>query len=346
MPQSHCNTKQRHFKHLCLSQRGQIQALLDSGLPKTQIARRLGISRSTLYRELERGTVRQLSSQLVAFDKYFADTGQAVYLKRRSASRKPYKLTQAYDFITHLETQILEHKLSVDAICGRCKRLASFPCVVSTKTVYNYISLGLLRVKNIDLPLRVKRKCKTKRIRQRRRILGTGIEQRPEEANERRQFGHWEIDTVVGKRQKGAVLLTLDERMTRMRHVVKIEGRTKEAVEKGLKRILSGYGKIAGKVFRSITSDNGSEFAGLEEAGEGVQIYYAHPYASGERGTNEKQNSLIRRFIAKGKEIGNIADEAIQRIEDWINELPRKMFAYRTPRELFEEQLAMLHFSI
>lgn len=93
--------------------------------------------------------------------------------------------------------------------------------------------------------------------------------------------------------------------------MLKIEDRTREPVEKRLKRILSCYGKISGEIFRSMTSDNGSEFAGVEKAAEGVQTYYAHPYASGERGTNEKQNLLIHKFIAKGKEIGNIADEAI-----------------------------------
>ena len=95
----------------------------------------------------------------------------------------------------------------------------------------------LLKVRNIDLPLRVKRKTKVHRVRQNRRIYGMSIEERPEEINSREEFGHWEIDTVIGKKESSAVLLTLDERMTRQRHILKISSRSSAAVEEGIARL-------------------------------------------------------------------------------------------------------------
>ena len=128
----------------------------------------------------------------------------------------------------------------------------------------------------------------------------TNIEARPQVVNQREEFGHWEIDTVVGRKESQSVLLTLDERTTRFRHIIKIPGRSTQAVEQGLKMLRELYGERFSQVFRSITSDNGSEFASLPQLLPTIPIYYAHPYSAYERGPNEKQNSLIRRFLPKG----------------------------------------------
>lgn len=342
MSETHSTTKKRTFQHLTAYQRGEIQALLERKVPKTQIARQVGIARSTLYEELKRGTVEQRRSDLTTYRKYFAETGQIVYEEHRKACRKPCKLDQAAEFLQHVEKAIREDKLSPDAICGRAKREGAFPVMVCTKTVYNYIDQGLIRVKNIDLLLKLRRNTHKHHCHKNRRILGASIEQRPDSVNGREEFGHWEIDTVVGKREAGEVLLTLDERMTRKRHIIKIAGKTKEAVGTALRSLRSAYGEMFPLVFKTVTSDNGSEFSGLAEALEGVGIYYAHPYSSGERGTNEKQNSITRRFIPKGKDMGKVSDYTVQKAEDFTNDLPRKMFGYRTPRELFDEQMALL----
>ena len=99
------------------------------------------------------------------------------------------------------------------------------------------------------------------------------------------------------------------------------------------------YGERFGRVFRSITSDNGSEFASLPQLLPTIPVYYAHPYSAYERGLNEKQNSLIRRFLQKGRSFDDIADEKIQEIQNWINQLPRKSFHYSSPEELFQTVL-------
>lgn len=143
--------------------------------------------------------------------------------------------------------------------------------------------------------------------RQNRRILGESIENHPDAVNERPEFGHWEIDTVVGQRTAGEVLFTLDERMTRRRHVIKIPGKTRAGIAAGLDLLRQTYGDIFAKVFRNITGDNGSEFNALADAFKEGYVYFAYPYSSGERGINEKQKSLVRHIIPNGKDIATVS---------------------------------------
>ena len=321
MTNTNNSTKKREFQHLNYEQRKLIEGFLKNKMSKTQIAKILNISRSTLYNELKRGTVLQRNSDLTEYKKYFAETGQRVYEENRKNSRKPLKMEDAIDFIKYAEEQILENKMSPDVICGRAKVKNQFDKIVCTKTLYNYIDLGILKVKNIDLPLRVKINKKSRKIRKNRRVLGESIENRPTIINERKEFGHWEIDTVIGTKSKGSVLLTMDERLTRKRIIVKIESKTSEAVTEGILKIYNSVGDNADKIFKSITSDNGSEFTKLTETLPSTDIYYAHPYSSGERGTNEKQNSLVRYFYPKGKSFDNVSEESINRVQDWINNL-------------------------
>ena len=236
----------------------------------------------------------------------------------------------------------MEKGYSPDVVCGTAKKEKKFDAMVCTKTLYNYIDAGLMKVKNIDLPLRVKIADKPRKCRKNRRIMGESIENRPEKVNERNEFGHWEIDTVVGTRNRSAVLLTIDERVTRQLITVKIPSRSSEAVSEAIKKIVEQFGDKAKDIFKSITADNGSEFASLAESVPFADVYFAHPYSSFERGTNEKQNSLLRRFFPKGKSLENVSDEAIQAAQDWINNLPRKIFDYSCSNDLFQQFVNIL----
>jgi len=235
MTNNNGSTKKRKFKHLNYEKRGIIERLLKKGTPKTEIAEILGISRSTLYEEIKRGTAGQPRSGLTTYKIYYADAGQRIYEENRKNSRKPYKLSKAAGFIDYAEKEILENKKTPDVICGRVKTTGEFKEIVYAKTLYNYIDKGLIKVKNIDLPLRVKINKKVRKVRKNRRILEESIETRPKIINERKEFGHWEIDTVTGKRNESAVLLTPDKRLARKRIIVKTENKTTQAVTKGLK---------------------------------------------------------------------------------------------------------------
>lgn len=345
MTQEYYSTGRKKFQHLTSEKRAQLEILLKvtSKIPKTKIAEMLGIARSTLYEELKRGSVEQLDSNLIKFKKYFADVGQRVYEEHRQNSKNPYKLARVSEFIEYAEEQILDEKKSPDSVVGYAKKYSLFgDDIVCTKTLYNYIDLCLLKVRNIDLPLKVKLNKKAEKSRQNRKILGESIEKRPEIVGLRTTFGHWEIDTIVGTVDTSSVLLTLDERQTRDRIIRKIPSRSCEAVNKALHEITEEYGELAPMIFKTITSDNGSEFTRLKEAMPFSDIYYAHPYTLSERGTNENQNGLVRRFFPKGKSFDDITDEAIQRVQDWINFLPRKIFDYSCSHDLFHQNLNFL----
>ena len=256
MSHTHSTTKRRTFKHLNAYQRGQIEAMLRLGVPKVKIAKDLGIARSTLHEEIKRGTVAQKRSDWTYYEQYFAQSGQMRYERNRENSGKPSKFNAAQDFIRYVENAILKDKHSPDAICGRAKRMNLFEVSVCTKTIYNYIAMGLLKVKNIDLRQKVRRrKRKEKKNHDDGRTLGESIDRRDPLVDERSTFGNWELDAIVGKKGTDPVLLAADERKKRKRHLIKIRAKTAEAVAEGIAKLRELYGAQFSQVFRTITCD-------------------------------------------------------------------------------------------
>ena len=216
--------------------------------------------------------------------------------------------------------------------------------VVSVDTLYSYAENGEIAVKNIDLPEKVKRKQKRKSYcRKHKRLTGESIEKRPETINEKTEFGHWEIDCVIGKKTDDKVLLTLTERMTRKEIIRKMPKKNVKSVHKVLNQLKRETPHF-NWVFKSITTDNGSEFAKLHRWGKraGVSIFYAHPYSSWERGLNENTNRIIRRFIQKGVEMKGQSKKRVQWIEDWINTMYRKSLGWKTADHRYQEEIETL----
>jgi len=184
--------------------------------------------------------------------------------------------------------------------------------------------------------------------RARRKVLGSSIEERPAEVGGRGTFGHWECDSVVGRRDGAEpVIMTIVERMTDFFIPIKITGKNADAyMDEGIAALEKRYGKEKfSKIFKTITADNGSENARLKELDDryGTKVYFAHPYTSCERPVNERHNRMLRRFVPKGKSIAGYTMEDIEEIEDWINGLPRRRLSYATPEELFNEQLDLVY---
>ncbi|SFL94706.1 IS30 family transposase [Salibacterium qingdaonense] len=342
MTTSHGTTEKRCFSHLSAFDRGQIQAFRQAGKSMQAIADAIGHHKSTISQELQRGTTTQRSSDLTKYQTYFPETGQAVYEANRAHCGAKYKLAHAASFVHFAVAKIQSERWSPDAVCGHANLHQLYEgAKVCTKTLYYYIDKGLLPIKNIDLLQKVRRKTKTKRPRVNKRIYGTSIEERPEHLENREEFGHWEIDTVLGQRLKGTALLTLTERQTRKEIIMKIGQKTSEAVNQAVQRLKTRFDDTFSSVFQSITSDNGSEFSELTEAVDcdQVSVYYTHPYTSSERGTNQRHNGLIRRFIPKGKSIDDLDDSVIAYVENWCNTLPRKILGYQSPNDRYEQAL-------
>ena len=198
---------------------------------------------------------------------------------------------------------------------------------ISTLTIYYWINKGFFGLKRSVLNYARKRKKKEKEEVKRVRILGKTIEERPKEINNREEVGHYEIDTVILRKEKGQCLLTLTDRKSRYEIIRLIKDKTVKSVNKALKEVLKEY------EIKSITENNSLEFARLYEVFDYENIYYAHPYSSYERGSNENHNRLIRRFLPKGTK--NTTQQRVAFIEDWINNYPKKLFNYKTPFEVF-----------
>ena len=196
------------------------------------------------------------------------------------------------------------------------------------------------------MPEKLKRNTKIHRIRKNKKKLGRSIEQRPQEVNKRDVFGHWECDLVLGHKTKDdEVLLTLSERMSREFLIIKIPDKTAASVMNAFKSLRKQYSEHWNDIFKTITTDNGSEFADLSQLEDISKslVYYAHPDTSCDKGTVERHNGLIRRFIPKGDYIHNYSLQQIINIETWCNSLPRKILAYHTPDEIFERELDRIY---
>jgi IS30 family transposase len=341
--QNQHTTTVRFFKHLSQYERGMIYALLKEGRSVRYIARQLKRNPGTISREIKRGTTTQMKHDLTTYSGYFPETGQAIYTKRRVRSRPVGKIHLVASFLQFTETKILHNKWSPDAIVGFCKNQPEWQDkpLVCTKTLYNYIDRGLLKVRNLDLLLKVRRRPKKQIVHKNKRILGYSIEQRPAQVETRQEFGHWEIDTVLGKRSGDQALLTITERKTRQELILPLDKKDTVSVQIGLEKLKEHFGYRFSQIFKSITADNGSEFAELATWMEpwNISVFFSHPYSSWERGTNERHNGMIRRFIPKGKPICEVTPDSIQRVQDWCNHLPRKILDYKTPQQCFDLEL-------
>lgn len=349
MGQSEDSNKERRNKHLNWEERIQIETLQREGLSMARIGERLGRPERTIRREVQRGWVLHRVERYRVEERYSAVRGQDVYERRMKAKgRKPLANAALAE---HLHLHIVMHRQSPEVVAALMRK-GGFEHAVCFKTIYNHIDKGLVPgVTNESLWEKRKRRKGRKTLHRRRSRAvepGHGIENRPEEVEERLEAGHWEIDLVVGGKGKGtAVLLTLTERRTRKQIIRKLKDKTQKAVIRAINGIERQMGTEAFRtVFKSITADNGSEFLdhdGLERSvssGTRTHIYYAHPYSSWERGSNENANRMIRRFIPKGSDISKLTRRQIQQLEDWMNNYPRKILDFETAEERFVRELA------
>lgn len=342
MDQIKNNTIKSSYKHLSFKERQLIEYWHSDGKSNREIGKRLGRHHQTIANELKRGTTTQIKGNRKVKQLYFADTGQAVYTKNRKRCGAKSKLISAFDFINYACKQIVEFNWSPDSIVGFVKSLEDFDKpIVSTKTLYNYVDSGILPIRNHHLKMKLRLSPKNKRGHQHKKELGKSIELRPISVDSRQSFGHWEIDSVLGSKTKDDnALLTLVERKTRYMVTAILDDHTEESVCYALKQLEKQFGHLFSHVFKSITADNGSEFSSLQDTFNHVtDIYFAHPYSSWERGTNERHNGLLRRFVPKGTPIYKYSKQFIQQATENINFLPRKLLNYRQPVTLFLEEL-------
>lgn len=318
------------YTHLTPTDRGQIQAFLEEARGVNYIADMLGRHPSTISRELQRNRTR---------GKYDAQKAQRRYEERRMACR-PRKRLEYLPLWAHVFDKI-PGKWTPEQIAGRLP--LDYPdeprMRISHEALYqNIYADHRMHCLIKDLPqARPKRRKRGQGKTRRGPSIPdrVGIEHRPEQANTRSRHGDWEGDTIVGAQQHGFIL-TLAERKSLLARLHKCD--TKQADEVA-QAVIDSLLDMPVSWVKTITFDNGTEFAAHRTMSQVLpaSIYFAAPYASYQRGTNENTNGLIRRFLPKGTDFRNVTQHHLDQIADDLNNRPRKKLGYRTPNEVFQE---------
>jgi len=314
------------YRQLTPAERYMLAALRRQGCNQSQIARALGRHRSTVCRELRRNGTR-------VDGRYRAFTAQERTNGRRSRSRRNSHFTAA-DFA--LVDELLRRQWSPEQVAGRLRREGRL--LISHETIYRHIWRDKREGGALHTHLRGARKRRRKRYGaydSRGRLAGKRmISERPAEVESREVIGHWEADTVMGAGAKDCVL-TLVERKTGLVLVGKLPDRTAASLSRRAVGLIRG----SGARFETVTADNGTEFHDYRrvERLTGAAFYFARPYRSWERASNENANGLLRQYLPKGESMAGLSQHQCNAIARKLNTRPRKRLGFRTPLECFTE---------
>lgn len=308
--------------HLTFQERQFLYRLKRKGKPNPEIAELMGRDRSTIHRELNRNAGQR---------GYRPKQAQRLADERRLASRRPHKMD---DPKVHRYVQDrLEKRWSPEQIAGRVPR--DFPRAparwLSRQAIYDWI-----HVERPEWQSLLRRGGRPPENRG-KLIDCVRIAGRPDVVNGRRRYGDWEGDTMVGKGRRSA-LVTLVERKSGYTRIGRVDSMKSDATM----RVANGRLKdLPPSLRRSMTFDNGKEFAEHQQLTRrlGLEVYFADPYASWQRGVNENTNGLLRQFFPKGTDFTQISHRQVARVEQLINERPRKRLDYRTPEEILASRL-------
>ncbi len=313
----------RRYSQLTREQRYQIFVLKKAGHSQIMIAGLLGVHKSTISRELKRNRGQRGYRPK-----------QAHHFAQQRHQDKPRSKIRP-DIWTTVEL-LLRLQWSPEQISGWLRRTGRGS--VSHEWIYQYVYANKATGGDLHTHLRCQK--------QRRKRYGTknlrgqlvdrqSIETRPDLVEKRSRVGDWELDTIIGTRHQQAIV-SLTERKARLALIAKVERKTAEQVTNAIVRLLKPY---ADKV-HTLTSDNGKEFAKHKDIAEtlAADFYFAHPYSSWERGTNENMNGLIRQYFPKHCDFKTITDKDIQIVMHRLNNRPRKCLGYQTPNEVFFEE--------
>ena len=317
-----------------------------------QIGAALHVSAATVCRELKRGTYTYMNADYIEVTEYIPERSQKRYEANLEAKGPGLKIGNHRDYAEKLEELIVDYDYSPSAALHEIENhpeiYGEFGVRVCLQTLYSYVEKRIFaRLTNKDLPFKGSRqKKKTKHIRRMKSAAkGDSIEKRPEEVNTRQEPGHWEMDLVVSCRGGHKCLMALTERVTRQEIMRLIPDKSAASVVRAMNTLERKYGKMFPEVFKTITVDNGTEFSNCEgmetsifkAGGQRTKVYYCHPYCSSERGSNEKQNQMIRRKFPKGTNFDKVSPKEVRMVEDWLNRYPRKILGWYSSADLFNQ---------
>lgn len=311
-------------QHLTIEERIKLEALLDADVSLNEISKQLGRHRTTIYRERRR--VGVLSPKYTA-NKYQEQA-------RRNMSRDQSSKGPSKDTIKIIEEKILNDQWSPEQISNWLrKHKQESPCHT---WIYKHIRADKDQGGELHNNLRRGNYLKGHKAYKGKIKNRISIEHRPEEINHRSRCGDYEIDLIVGPKNRGAIL-TIVDRLSRECRLEKLDGKSAESVTAAVISCLP-------ENVLSVTSDNGSEFSNHEIISKtrALKYYFAHPYASYERGSIENLNGLVRQYIPKGKSFDTIDNNEVKIIESKLNDRPRKVLEFMTPLEYVKKHACVL----
>jgi len=314
------------YTHLTKDDRIRLDALLKEGLSFRKCARNIGTSPTTISNEVRRSGGK---------DNYKPGLAHRRYLRLRLEANQCHRKLGKDEKLTVKIIELLKKDWSPEQIAGRMMREWGFK-LSSPTSIYNYINprkeLHYLLPRKCNKYRRTKAGNKRKALRE-ELSLKKSIDERPASVEERKEIGHWEGDTIIGK-ERTARMLTNVERKSGYILADLLLKVSAEIIEDSSVKL---FKRLPKEKKTSMTYDNGSEFSEYEsiENRTGMSVYFAHAYHSWERGTNENANGLIRRYYPKGTYFSNINEKEFKRNVSKINHRPRKRLGYKTPYEVF-----------
>lgn len=342
-----------HYRHLTLEDRIEIEKLLEHGHSRAEIARRIGVHRSTIGREIRKRSWQPeqdhanlrpyLRNKLDTHDShkrlYLAGQAQLDAERRVTRSHQPYRMR--HDRLVDWVITHLRRGWTPEEISGRLP--VEFPVDtrmrVCPETVYAWIYAPEQKHRELSQYLprgqRKRRHIKGRKVHRERIKYRVSITDRPVIVDAREEFGHWESDSVLGARGTGGVHTTV-ERVSRFYMAIKI---SEIAAQPTLGAQLGFYRQLPAHAVKSVTADNGSEFAHHYMLADtmGVPTYFADPYSAYQRGSNEHFNGRLRRYVPKGTSFEELSQAELDEFIWEINNRPRRVLGWATPAEVFQE---------
>lgn len=319
------------MSHLTYEQRYTISVMINAGHSQNSIAKALNRSKSVISREISRNC--NGNSKI-----YTADLAQRKCDARHKQKKKKVKLTnEMWSYITDK----LDQKLSPEQIVGFSKR-NKVECI-SHQWIYHLIWEDKNRRGKLCKSLRNKGKPYKRhgvgRYSKEKPSNKQDISQRPTIVEKRERFGDLEVDTIIGKHRKMA-LVTINDRATGILKVARVEEKTSALVSAKVIELLTPWKQY----LHTITADNGAEFTKHQLISEAldVEFYFAKPYQSWQRGSNENLNRLVRQYFPKGTDFNKVDTEYIKFVENQINQRPRKRYNFLSPVEMLNQKVAFI----
>ena len=343
------NKEIKRNSDITYDERVKIEFMVKKKYTMQEMSEELGRNKSIISREINRHCERICDYNTGIWKKvYSAAVAQGKYEYSKKQAGRKCKLSRALK--QFIEDKILIEKWSPEEVAGYIKvNDIKFDIQPSFQLIYYWIEKGKLNIKPTDLVHKTKleKKEKVEKSEKLPKHKEKSIHNRPKEIDENKEFGHWELDCVEGKKDTKKTYMTLLERLTKKYIVIEMKEHTNSCVSEAINALEEKYGENFKKIFKTMTTDNGHEFLNYDNIERSkkdrrrkrTKVYYTDPYSSWQKGMNENCNGILRRFIPKGTDLNKITKEKLDKVLQKINGKPRKILGFISAEKRFEEEI-------